>query len=393
MKATKAKVSDLERLLKHFKLREQVLLADPFRKMKRGKLAQALEQGDVWEITSSKGLVAFKTTQINRQYKVFETGGTVSTIFEPPFIRIESFAGPLVRTSEAMEILQAMGLVAGADGCLIELPLLTKTRCYQNALAEMGYYLVTSKVTAFADVIGVFVDPFLLNKALFEPTASLSDRTAYSILTDSFKDIERLELYAERIRRRLEDSSIDWKEHYSNYNKAGSWSAVCLRGFGGLVDFEIKPTAMSRKWKEQNPEKLEWECTDTSLMGEFPEVQAISSMIPGKKERIRFMRLSTGKQGGGELRRHTDKGVYLRLGNIARLHIPIITNPDVVFTVWDINGDPVEFQMFEGGLYFLNIQKPHRAINNGTKDRIHLVIDTEVTHELLNWIDEGFVDG
>ena len=52
----------------------------------------------------------------------------------------------------------------------------------------------------------------------------------------------------------------------------------------------------------------------------------------------------------GELVRHTDqtdKEVGVEIGDIMRLHIPIKTNKDVIFNVWDTNNVKLEKNMDE----------------------------------------------
>jgi len=54
-----------------------------------------------------------------------------------------------------------------------------------------------------------------------------------------------------------------------------------------------------------------------------------------------------------------------------RVHIPIITNPDVSFIIEDEN-----FFMKQGTLYEINNNnKLHGVYNNSTQDRIHLILD------------------
>ena len=65
-----------------------------------------------------------------------------------------------------------------------------------------------------------------------------------------------------------------------------------------------------------------------------------------------------------------------------RLHIPVITNPKVIFSCWNVHGKQHDYKMKEGELFYLDIRKPHMAINNGDATRIHLVIDVEATKEM-----------
>jgi hypothetical protein len=109
-------------------------------------------------------------------------------------------------------------------------------------------------------------------------------------------------------------------------------------------------------------------------------------MLPGEKHRIRLMRL---KSGGGELKRHTDQVDQeqgLANGKIARFHFPVVTNDKVIFNNWDWDGKTADVNMKVGEVWYLDVRKPHRAINGGTEDRIHIVVDVEANDELRKLI-------
>lgn len=66
-----------------------------------------------------------------------------------------------------------------------------------------------------------------------------------------------------------------------------------------------------------------------------------------------------------------------------RIHIPIKTNPAFSFTVEN------ESMFFpEGECWYVNTRLEHQVKNDGTKDRIHLVIDCEVD----DWLESVFVN-
>ena len=84
------------------------------------------------------------------------------------------------------------------------------------------------------------------------------------------------------------------------------------------------------------------------------------------------------KSGDGELDRHTDlvdtdSGVGD--GKLMRIHFPIITNDKVLFESWDLTGHKQCANMRINEAWLLDTRKPHRAVNNGDEDRIHLVVD------------------
>jgi hypothetical protein len=91
------------------------------------------------------------------------------------------------------------------------------------------------------------------------------------------------------------------------------------------------------------------------------------------------------RAGGGELTRHadiTDRQAGVRDGRIIRLHIPIVTNPQVLFSAWTARGERLDVRFPVGALCYLDQRKPHTAINPGSTDRIHLVVDAFAHEEL-----------
>lgn len=173
----------------------------------------------------------------------------------------------------------------------------------------------------------------------------------------------------------------EFTNHYSNYNKDKSWGALSLRGYTDDPSFITKPIEMSDDWKEKN-KNVHFELQDTPLFAEFSEVRQLLSEFGEKIHRVRFMRL---KPGGGELERHTDQvdpDSGGSLGKVARLHFPIKTNDNVVFTVWDTKGNPQKVHMSKYECWFLDTRKPHMAVNGGSEERIHLVVDLETEEGL-----------
>lgn len=180
-----------------------------------------------------------------------------------------------------------------------------------------------------------------------------------------------------------------WVDHYSSYNKRRSWSAVALRSFGGSLDFIEKPAEMSRKYQQEHPERLSWPIMDTPLMDGLPGARALLEGLGCNLERVRLMRLGAT---GGELTRHadiTDRNAGTRIGAIARLHLPLITHESVRFTTWNMENSPETVHMAPHRWWYLDVRKPHRAINESAFDRIHLVADCIVNEPLQRLIAEA----
>ena len=138
---------------------------------------------------------------------------------------------------------------------------------------------------------------------------------------------------------------------------------------------------MNKKWHEKHQDQV-FELQDTELRKKFPEVETLLEWVNTPIHRIRFMKLSPG---GGTLERHTDQTdskVGVQNGKLMRFHWPIESNSEVKFYVWDADGFRNTTYMEVGTCWYLDIRKPHQAINNGVSDRIHLVVDIEANEEV-----------
>jgi hypothetical protein len=243
-----------------------------------------------------------------------------------------------------------------------------------SLVAALGLTYRFSKIRSSAEIIGVYTN--------FNPEF-LANTNSVDLLTQVRMKMPTVNVKAAA----LEIAAVgQFTDHYSKYNKGEAWSAVALRGYGDEF-FIAKPEAMSQAWKKKNEEKLAWTLHDTPLKGKLPETEKLVQMIPGVKHRVRLMRLASG---GGELQRHTDQTdseIGTQDGELMRIHIPIITNLDVVFTSWDTRGRENRISMGTGEYWYLDIRKPHRAINGGNSERIHLVMDVEACPALRTLVE------
>ncbi len=181
-----------------------------------------------------------------------------------------------------------------------------------------------------------------------------------------------------------------WVDHYSSYNKRRSWHAVALRSFGGSALFIEKPAEMSKAWKAEHLDLLAAEIQDTPLYDQLPGARRILGRFPCDFERVRLMRLTSG----GELSRHADiidRNAGTANGKIARLHLPIQTSPSVEFTSWNYRNEAKTVHMSLNHWWYLDVRKPHRAINPGQVERIHLVADAVSNQEIRLAISNGII--
>ena len=254
----------------------------------------------------------------------------------------------------------------------------------KTAVEDSGFMYVGTKILAGSEIKGLYV--------LGRPVESKDDPaelTTLSVLEEGFcTDSTRAEILNEV------EKFGGWAQHYSSYNKGKSWTAFAIRGFvPNDPTFIIKPSEMSRKWKLENVSLLENSCSDTVAAVNFPKLLELVSRIPGFREgdaeRVRLMRLSPG---GGELTRHADitnRDAGVADGCLARLHIPLVTNPQVIMTQWNHRGTKVVGHFDVGDLCYLDQRQPHTVVNGGATERIHLVVDMKSNSKLREKISAG----
>ena len=220
----------------------------------------------------------------------------------------------------------------------------------------------------------------------FEPLP-LIDQATLERLTSEFATSQIISQIKTELQN-YESNNEGWADHYSSYNQRKSWSAISLKGYTDDPHFIIKPSEMSKKWKEENPLLLNECVRNTPAFASFPTVQTLLNLLGCETQRIRFMRV---RATDGGLSRHadiTDKEAGATIGKIARLHIPIQTNPECIFQAWQLNGEPLHKHLETGSLWYLDTRKPHAVSNrNGSLNRVHLVIDAVVNPHLHDWIE------
>ena len=163
--------------------------------------------------------------------------------------------------------------------------------------------------------------------------------------------------------------AVGWIKHYVQQNYDGDWSVIPLRGVAGATH----PLRMIYS----DPAATAFENTPfLACCAYFREVLA-AFRCP--VQCVRLMRLTPGSV----IKEHNDLDLDARRG-VARVHIPVITNPEVAF---ELNRRRVE--MTPGSVWYLRLSDPHRVANNGASDRVHLVIDLEVNDWLRGLLDEA----
>ena len=166
-------------------------------------------------------------------------------------------------------------------------------------------------------------------------------------------------------------NDLEFKKVKTKYAKTG-WDAISLHGYGDHPLDILKPGVLKSSVKFE--EKLQWTYLTEST--KILPVFKILEKLPCKHERVRFMKLKAGKVIG----RHSDKidkELGFDDGEIVRIHVPIRTNEDVVFTLYETVRDKIghEYNLKTGHYYYTDVTKPHAVRNESDVDRIHLVVD------------------
>jgi aspartyl/asparaginyl beta-hydroxylase (cupin superfamily) len=92
---------------------------------------------------------------------------------------------------------------------------------------------------------------------------------------------------------------------------------------------------------------------------------------------VRFLSL----EPGGTIREHHDSFLSKR---IARLHVPIVTHPDVEFYL-----DGERCSWCPGELWYGDFSRPHAAVNGSPVTRVHLVLDVTADQRFLDLFPPG----
>lgn len=90
--------------------------------------------------------------------------------------------------------------------------------------------------------------------------------------------------------------------------------------------------------------------------------------------------LLTRLPAGAEIRPHIDDGESLK--RCHRIHVPVISNPDSLFTVGRLR-----FHMPEGEMWEINNRRTHAVRNDGAEARVHLIMDYVQPGEIVFDLD------
>ena len=116
----------------------------------------------------------------------------------------------------------------------------------------------------------------------------------------------------------------------------------------------------------------------TENLDSCPYIVSVMKELDGVWGRSRLM----GLAAGSNVPRHNDLHYYWRTH--LRIHVPVITNPGVVFTVGD---DSVH--MAAGECWVFDSFTHHEVRNTGSERRVHMVLDTVGGERLWDLLDQA----
>jgi hypothetical protein len=262
-------------------------------------------------------------------------------------------------------------------------------------IQELAHYagleLVATKIKASSELVGVWAPP---GTPRLQPIAPADVPTLVRLPRAPAPELVQAAAAS------LEGRLPAWADHYSGYNVRHSWSALALRGYREpgahpelSPDAIEKPAEMSKAWKAEHPGWEDWPLA-WSTLARIPElhelIAEVATILDTTFQRVRLMRLLPG---GGELTRHSDitdpDAGTTSYAQVCRIHVPLITNPEVRFRQWRLDGRQVEAHMAAGEAWYLDTRKPHRAGNYGSTERVHLVMDVHASSAVREAIVAG----
>lgn len=149
----------------------------------------------------------------------------------------------------------------------------------------------------------------------------------------------------------------------------GEWTGIALYSMGGKQS--TFPSAAGTDHYRETPE-----------LQKTPYFKEILVDLKCPKEVVRILFLPPG----GHIKDHFDFHTSFQFG-LLRLHIPIITHPDVAFV---INGERVSWNA--GELWYGDFSKVHSVKNDSPLVRVHMVIDVQINDFVLSLFPPDFVE-
>jgi len=160
-------------------------------------------------------------------------------------------------------------------------------------------------------------------------------------------------------------SEDKWLEHVNKACYSGDWTVVPLYCKAENTDAHPILQAFSIETDSEGAR--------APIMQQLPNVDKALQWLECPIISARLMALKPNSH----IKPHRDHDVCLAHGQ-ARLHLPLTTSDDVVFTVAD-----ERLPAKAGEMWYVDIDQVHSVDNHSDQERLHLVIDVKVNDWLL----------
>ena len=157
-------------------------------------------------------------------------------------------------------------------------------------------------------------------------------------------------------------AQAEWIDHFLTERYEGDWDVIPLRG---PADARHPAMMIVTTPGQKN-------FADTPALAACPYFREMIDSFQTEIRGVRLLRLTPGSM----LKEHTDHESTDEDG-VLRLHIPVVTNPDVVFL---LNGTRVVMEA--GSAWYLRLRDSHSVANRGATDRVHMLVDLVMNDRL-----------
>jgi quercetin dioxygenase-like cupin family protein len=120
----------------------------------------------------------------------------------------------------------------------------------------------------------------------------------------------------------------------------------------------------------------------TEALAACPYLSSVLESFQSRKQSVRVLTLAAGAR----IVAHYDPDSSVDRSSV-RLHVPIITNPDVEFTIAGQRAN-----LSEGELWYGDFSFPHAAHNRGQTPRVHLVMDFDNDEALRAMFPQPYLE-
>ena len=149
---------------------------------------------------------------------------------------------------------------------------------------------------------------------------------------------------------------------------AGEWTGIALHSMGGKDSVFPSAAGMDHYQETENLKRT-------------PYFKYVLDDLKCPKEVVRILFLPPG----GYIKDHFDFHTSFQFG-LLRLHLPIITHPDVIFMI-----DGQRMTWNAGELWYGDFSKVHSVKNDSQVVRVHMVIDVQINDFVVSLFPEDYI--